>query len=674
MGTSSFQAGTMVIIQGQDYELRRKFEDSQNTNEHRWQLEHVRTRRLIEHTVQALQKLYVSGELVFAQTRERKGRAIREADPQQWEAAKVRLAYVKAILDYPSSQKQVLDAINELWKKIHKPHTPPGVSTVLKWKKLYIASGRDLVSLLARNDAKGNKCQRIPTDLSGILHDLVERVYLTLEKPTLQHVVDLAQAAVEQENETRLPELKLPLPTRRSIRSIIASVPAFDRYAARNGRTAAVKRFRSVLAHRTTNAPLERAEIDHTQLDLMVIDDDNALPLGRPYVTVCIDDYTRCVLGIEIGFEPPSYLSVARCLKKAFLPKDLSTQYPRVKKTWDAHGVMRELVVDNGAEFHSVSLENACFTLGIEIHYSARKTPWFKGKVERFLGTLNDAVAHGVPGTTFRNIFEKDDYDPSKHSVIRLSTLKEIMHIWIVDVYHEKIHRTLQASPASVWRASTALHDILLPDDPAELDAILGRSEQRRLTHRGIELDGLLYNSSDLTNLRMRHGDTLDVDIRVDDSDLGRITVLSPDRQQLFKVPALRWDYANGLTRWQHRVCKKFAREQGQSNSSSGWLAAKQLIAQMIDEEFLHKKQKTRARMARFRGEGKSLPKPASPVLQAPGRVDREAHQGSASTLVLPPEVPISHADIASTEDAPIRKKKFEVIYRNREHNGIFGE
>lgn len=203
------------------------------------------------------------------------------------------------------------------------------------------------------------------------------------------------------------------------------------------------------------------------------------------------------------------------------------------------------------------------------------------------------------------------------------------------------------------------------------MDAILGRSEQRRLTHRGIELDGLLYNSSDLTNLRMRHGDTLDVDIRVDDSDIGHITVLSPDRQQLFKVPALRRDYANGLTRWQHKVCKKFAREQGQNNSSSGWLAAKQLIAQMIDEEFLHKKQKTRARMARFRGEGKSLPKPA---LQDPERFDREIRQKSVPNPVSPPEVPISHADIASTEDAPTRKKKFAVIYRNREHNANLGE
>jgi hypothetical protein len=31
---------------------------------------------------------------------------------------------------------------------------------------------------------------------------------------------------------------------------------------------------------------------------------------------------------------------------------------------------------------------------------------------------MNRAVAHGVPGTTFSNIFEKGDYNPAKHAVV----------------------------------------------------------------------------------------------------------------------------------------------------------------------------------------------------------------------------------------------------------------
>ncbi|MDR3736464.1 MAG: hypothetical protein P4L10_13130 [Acidobacteriaceae bacterium] len=50
---------------------------------------------------------------------------------------------------------------------------------------------------------------------------------------------------------------------------------------------------------------------------------------------------------------------------------------------------MRELVLDNGLEFHSESLEQVCYSPGIEMHYSARREPWFKGKIERFFGSLN---------------------------------------------------------------------------------------------------------------------------------------------------------------------------------------------------------------------------------------------------------------------------------------------
>ena len=82
-------------------------------------------------------------------------------------------------------------------------------------------------------------------------------------------------------------------------------------------------------------------------------------------------------------------------------------------------------------------------------------------------------------------------------------------------------HRTLHAPPAIVWQSSIQPEDILLPNNLSQLDAILGRSEQRALTHKGIEINNLFYNSSELTNLRRRFRDKLDVEIRVNDADLG---------------------------------------------------------------------------------------------------------------------------------------------------------
>ena len=154
------------------------------------------------------------------------------------------------------------------------------------------------------------------------------------------------------------------MPTRRLIARMIADIPAFDKHAARYGHDSAVKAFRGVTGHSVTHAPLERAEIDHTLLDLMVVDDQSRLPLGRPSVTACIDCYTRCILGIYIGFNPPSYQSVAACLKDCFLPKvNLQRDYPGIVNEWPAYGVMHNLVVDGGLEFYSASLEQVCLSL-----------------------------------------------------------------------------------------------------------------------------------------------------------------------------------------------------------------------------------------------------------------------------------------------------------------------
>lgn len=374
-------------------------------------------------------------------------------------------------------------AIQEVWKKLNKDREPSEVTTVpnwtsvARWKKKYLANGKDAYILLEQHHQKGNRTNRYDNDVMDIVSDCIGQIYMRRERGTIEETTEEAVVRVTKENNQRLKHDHLPLPTRRLVRRLIDLIPAFDRCAARYGRIAAVRIYRSKLKHIVTKKPLETAEIDHTRLDLFVIDDDSHIPLGRPWLTICIDNHTRCILGIYIGFEPPSGLTVGKCLKHAFLPKtNLHKEYPGIRHTWDAHGVMEQLVVDNGLEFHGISLEKACFAFGVEIIYTPRKTPWFKGKIERFNRTLNESVSHGISGTTFSNIFEKDDYDPAKHAVVTLSALRHILHKWIADCYHQKPHRSLdEHTPAAVWSSSINPEDIALAHDPAELDMLLGK-------------------------------------------------------------------------------------------------------------------------------------------------------------------------------------------------------
>jgi putative transposase len=324
---------------------------------------------------------------------------------------------------------------------------------------------------------------------------------------------------------------------------------------------------------------------------------------------------------------------------------------------------MRELSMDNGPEFHSDSLDEGCMSLGIEIHYSPRKQPWFKGKVERLQGTLNRETSHNAPGTTFSNIFEKDDYDPVKHAVVRKSALQLIVRKWIVDVYHQRPHRTLKVPPAVQWESSINPEDILLPEDPERLDAILGRRDQRVLTHKGIEFEGLFYNSPDMTKLRMQLGETLDVETSVDDGDIGKIVVFSPDKKRMFVVPALAQAYAKGLTAWQHKVCKRYANREMLKYDSTGWLEAKERIAELIRNELALKKAKvkTRTRVGRYTDNGSQAgPQDAEPntnvLVPVPSASLPETRPAPTHSTTAPTEVLLSR--VAPPRFAPVIRQR----------------
>lgn len=527
-----------------------------------------------------------------------------------------RRRYVNAVLTQlgPTPIRALAEqVIKEEWEKIKWPKQPPHYVTVWRWLKRYVPAGNDIRSIVDRHCRCGNHDTRLPAKLVEILTEAIDTVYLTEEKKTVRDTLDHAIAEVSRENVLRVESYRLPLPRLRQLKRMIAAIPAYDRYAARHGKRAADIYFRSVKKAPGTSLPLERVEIDHTRLDVFVVDEETMLPLGRPWLTLCIDVHTRSVLGFDLSFDPPSHLTVARCLRHAMLPKgSLKEKCPAVKGTWDMHGIMDTLVCDNGAEFHGDSLELACLTLGISLQYCPRKQPWFKGSVERALGSINRGVAHGVPGTTFSDFLEKGDYDAAKNATMTLSTLREILHVWIVDYYHQRPHKTLGDTPAHAWRLETVGLDIPVPADPDELKAVLGAVATRQLTHKGIEINSLFYNSPEVQLVCRRLGMNQEVTVRYQADNLGEIHILVPDTDTYMAVPALDLDYARGLTLWQHTVCRRYAKRKMDGRTDTVALAeAKRRITELVLEDFERKGLRTRNRSHRFLEGQRKTPAPA---------------------------------------------------------------
>jgi putative transposase len=62
--------------------------------------------------------------------------------------------------------------------------------------------------------------------------------------------------------------------------------------------------------------------MDHTPLDLFLIDDRTWLPLGRPTLTVALDCYSRMILGYYLSYGGTSAAAVLATLRHAILPKE----------------------------------------------------------------------------------------------------------------------------------------------------------------------------------------------------------------------------------------------------------------------------------------------------------------------------------------------------------------
>lgn len=218
-----------------------------------------------------------------------------------------------------------------------------------------------------------------------------------------------------------------------------------------------------------------------------------------------------------------------------------------------------------------------------------------------FQGTMNRDLMHGQPGTTFSNILERDDYDPSKHAVVMLSTFREILHKWIVDVYLQTPHRGIKDIPAHKWHSETIGLQPPLPPSATELDIVLGMTAQRVVFHYGIELEGLKYNGRELGELRRLLGANLKVELTFDPGDLGHINVLDPLKGTYICVPAVDQSYANGISLWQNKVIRRYAQRELDGRTDIVALAqAKAEIRALVERDFNHKSTRGRKRHARF--------------------------------------------------------------------------
>ena len=609
MSTYRFTTGQQFLWKGNLYEVRRLLAIEQMVN-----LEALETGAVVLVKLSELTTALFAGELNFELNQSLKEKrqvqfSLSDYLPEAVEIARWRFKVIEPLLNL-TSNGLILAEIDARVQTLKTTlvDLPPKLTSaisrasVCRWLKAYQQGGSGLRALIPQVFERGGVGQsRLTPAMEILLQGILREHCYRPEKVALDAMMQLVAARLVEENQLRPETEKLQMPSRITIARRIAALDQRERFTAQHGKRAARREFDQVERMVYPQFPYERVEIDHTRCDILVIDERDNLPLGRPTLTHCLDLATRYPLGHYLGFEPPSYFTVMECLYHAICPKENTREKFGTEHEWLAHGIPSTLVVDNGKEFIGRDLSDACELLGIVLQQCPLRTPELKAGVERYFRTLNSGVFHTLPGTTFSNIFERGEYASVQQACISLSELDRALTLFLVDIYAERYHRGLNGIPARRWEQALAAPFVpRLPPSRDELYILLGRVEWRTVQPYGIEFECLRYNAAELGILRAQlKGDK--VKIKYHPGNLSRIYVYNPFERCYYEVPALDQEYTQGLSFWKHRVIRRVAQLEFKQVDLAALGRARCKIQDMVDAaRTRQKKTSTRAKLARW--------------------------------------------------------------------------
>ena len=384
---------------------------------------------------------------------------------------------------------------------------------------------REATSLLPAAPGRKNGAKELGVDQEKIIHAWIEKFYLSRQRPSV--------AALHRTIALECFQAKLEVPSYNAVRSRVNSLNAVDVVRAREGARAA-NQFRPIKASLAADEPLEVVQIDHTLVDVIVVDDLDRKPIGRPWLSIAIDIATRAVTGFFLSLRAPSTTSTAMAISRAVLRKEVYLSGQLIEATWPIHGLPRVLHLDNAKEFRARALVRGCEQHGIEIVHRPPRTPRFGGHIERLIGTLMGEV-HLLPGTTFSSVVDRGEYDSTGQAAMTMNELEKWLAWQIAGVYHLRRHSAIGRTPLEAWnqgiqRMSKPLRE---PVDSKRFYLDFLPFEKRAVGRSGLQLFNILYWHGALS--RYIHDGTKRV-IKYDPRDLSRVYLLEADSSYL-EVP-----------------------------------------------------------------------------------------------------------------------------------------
>jgi putative transposase len=350
-------------------------------------------------------------------------RILSEASPGNLEEANRRFHSVMAYLQ--GSEQGYLD-INE--------------RTLRRWLKNFRTAeanyGCGYIGLVPLTQKRGNRKPKAPSDSRELLDKFIAEHFETPKQAKAASVYRAYQRECENQKITPLSRSTFyqRLKKRRSPKHI----------KKREGAKVAYKNqpWHWELTYSTPrhgDHPLEIVHLDHTQLDLELRCTTTGRLLGRPWLTLLIDAYSRRILAVYLTFDAPSYRA---CMMALRICVQREGRFPQA------------LVVDGGKEFHSIYFDTL-----LARHHCLKKTrpgskPRFGSVIERLFGTTNTQFIYNLLGNTQASKNPRSMtkvINPQSQAVWTLGDLYTYLAEWAYQIYEKSEHPALGTTPGQCY-------------------------------------------------------------------------------------------------------------------------------------------------------------------------------------------------------------------------------
>jgi len=452
-------------------------------------------------------------------------------DKKEWEEANKKYKIIKPLLTGKRNTKKEVD-------EVAKQHNK-SLATIYRWIQDYNKTGT-IHSLVPEFKKRGGaKKNRLSKEDDTIIKSVINEYYLNSQKYSIPYIYRIIQEQFHNAN--------LKPPHINTIRKRIDNLSVKEVTKRRDGEKVS-DTFGMPGKNPRGNFPLELVQIDHTPLDLILVDEDDREPIGRAYLTLGIDVFSRMVMGFYISYESVSFFNTGQCILNMIMPKDDFLKQLEVKGEWPIYGLPREISTDNAGEFRGLDLIRFCEQYSIEVDWRPVGRSFYGANVERVFRTLSSEV-HSLSGATFSDIVKKGTYDSEKASSMSISEFERWFTELIVNIYNKKEHSELGMTPEEKYMEGifglggypgTGLPPIV--ENTKSLRYSLLPSFERTVQKTGITIDHVTYFSEVLRKwivpqAATKKGRSKLFICKRDPRDISKIYFYDPDIKEYFEVP-----------------------------------------------------------------------------------------------------------------------------------------